>query len=62
VIKVYHGKQCCGSRSGILDLVLFDPWIKDPDPNPDPRSGMSILDHISESLETFFWVKNTEIL
>jgi hypothetical protein len=33
--------------------------------NPDPESfcgygsGMNILDHISESLETIFWVKNS---
>jgi hypothetical protein len=24
----------------------------------DPESGMNIPDHISESLETIFWVKN----
>jgi hypothetical protein len=27
---------------------------------PDPGSGMNIPDHFSESLETNFWVKNTE--
>ena len=27
--------------------------------NPDPGSGMSILDHFSESLETVFRVKNS---
>jgi hypothetical protein len=25
----------------------------------DPRSGINILDHISERLITFFWIKNT---
>jgi hypothetical protein len=47
--------------SGIRSL--FDPrsgirhpgWVKNPD--PEPVSGMSIPDHISESLETIFWVK-----
>jgi hypothetical protein len=41
---------CCGSGSGIW--CLFDLWIGDPAwvKNQD-------LDHISESLETFFWVK-----
>jgi hypothetical protein len=41
--------QCCGSEI----QCLFDPRI---------RSGKNIPDHISESLETIFWVKNTEIL
>jgi hypothetical protein len=27
--------------------------------DPDPRPGMNILDNISESLDTLFWVKNT---
>ncbi len=49
--------QCCGS--GIR--CLFHPWIGDPgwvkNQDPDPGSGMNILDRISESLETFFWVK-----
>jgi hypothetical protein len=40
---------------------LFDPWIRDPgwvkNQNPDPGSGLNIPDHISESLETNFWVK-----
>jgi hypothetical protein len=31
---------------------------KNQDPNPGSRSGMNNLDHISESLETIFWVKN----
>ncbi len=36
----------------IRDLMPFDPWIRDPGwvKNQDP-------DHISESLETIFWVK-----
>jgi uncharacterized protein (DUF736 family) len=28
----------------------------------DPGSGMNIPDHISESLETIFWVKNKNTL
>jgi hypothetical protein len=34
--------------------------VKNQDPDPDDkksRSGMTIPDHISESLETIFWVK-----
>jgi hypothetical protein len=44
-------------RSGIQ--CLFDPWIRDPGlvKKSRSRSGMNIPDHISESLETFFWVK-----
>jgi hypothetical protein len=59
-------KQCCGSRSGIR--CLFGPWIRDPgwvrnqDTDPASGSGMNIPDHISGSLETFLWVKNTQIL
>jgi hypothetical protein len=30
--------------------------------NPDPRSGINVSDHISESLVTIFIVKNTSIL
>jgi hypothetical protein len=29
------------------------------DPDPGSGSGINILDHIPESLETIFWVKNT---
>jgi hypothetical protein len=42
---------------------LFDPWIRDPgwakhqDPDPGSETGMNNPDHISESLETIFWVK-----
>jgi hypothetical protein len=33
---------------------IRDPeWVK----NQDPGSGMNILDYISESLETIFWVE-----
>jgi hypothetical protein len=45
---------------------LFDPWIRDPrwvkkqDPDPGSGSGLTIPDHISESLEKNFWVKNTK--
>jgi hypothetical protein len=54
---------------------LFDPsirdqgsGIKDPGrvknqvPDPGSGSGMNIPDHISESLETSFWVKKTLLL
>jgi hypothetical protein len=59
--KIYH---CCGSKSGIR--CLFDPWIRDPEwvksKDPDPGSGssgsgMNNPDHVSESLETIFWLK-----
>jgi hypothetical protein len=30
---------------------------KNQDPDPGSGSGLSIPDHISESLETIFWVK-----
>jgi hypothetical protein len=42
--------QCWGSGSGFR--CLFDPWIRDPGwvKNQEPE-------HISESLETIFWVK-----
>ncbi len=45
-------RQCCVSGSGIR--CIFDPWIRDPGwvKNQD-----NISDHISESLETIFWVK-----
>jgi hypothetical protein len=49
--------QCCGS--GIRCLV--DPGIRDlgcvKSQDPGSGSGMNILDHISESLETIFCVK-----
>jgi hypothetical protein len=39
----------------------MDPgWVKNQDPDPGSRPGMNISDHISESLETIFWVKNTD--
>ncbi len=28
--------------------------------DPDPESGMNIPDHISDSLETIFWIRNTK--
>jgi hypothetical protein len=53
--------QCCGYGFGIW--CLFDPWSRDPErvknQDPDTGSGMNIPDHISESLETIFWVRNT---
>jgi hypothetical protein len=40
---------------------LFDPWIRDPgwvkNQDPDPGSRMNIPNHISETLETVFWIK-----
>ncbi len=47
--------------------ILFDPWIRDPGwvkiririRDPDPE--LSNPDHISESLETIFWVKILEL-
>jgi hypothetical protein len=38
---------------------LFDPWIRDPGGVKKSKSGsgMNIPDHISERLETIFWVK-----
>ncbi len=50
-----------GSGSGIR-CILY-PWIRDPgwvenqDPDPGSVSGMNHPGHISESLETMFWVK-----
>jgi hypothetical protein len=45
----------------IRDPVLFDPWIRDPESGmskkPGSGSRMNIPNHISESLETVFWVK-----
>jgi hypothetical protein len=42
---------------------LFDPWIRNPGSGVGKKarfvSGMNIPDHISGSLETIFWVKNT---
>jgi hypothetical protein len=50
---------CCESGSGIR--CLFDTWIHDPGwvKNQDQGcgSGLNNPDHISESLETIFWVK-----
>jgi hypothetical protein len=42
--------QCCGSGSGIR--CPFDPWIRS-----GSGSGMNDRNHISESLETIFWVE-----
>ncbi len=49
--------QCCGSGSEIRCLF----WPLDPGSGMGEKSrsgsGMNILDHTSESLETIFWVK-----
>jgi hypothetical protein len=42
-------------RSGIGE----PGWVKNQNPDSGSGSGMNIRDHISESLETFFWIKNT---
>ncbi len=49
-------------RIRIRDRVPFYPWIRDPgwvkkSGPPDPDPGWTNPDHISESLETIFWVK-----
>jgi hypothetical protein len=44
--------QCCGS----VIRCLFDPWNRDGK-NSGSGSRMNNPDHISESLETIFWVK-----
>ncbi len=58
--------QCCGSGSGISDLgsgirCFFDPWIRDPVSGMGKEQGsgygMNNPDHISQRLETIFWVK-----
>ncbi len=41
----------------IRDPVLDPGWVKNQDPGSG--SGMNIPDHVSESLETIFWVINT---
>jgi hypothetical protein len=49
------------SESGIRSLFdsrIRDPgWVKTQGSDPGSGSEMNILDHISESLETIFWVK-----
>ncbi len=59
VCRLVRKKQCCGSGSGILDLVTFWPLVRGSGMGKKSRSGsgMNILDHISESLETFFELK-----
>jgi hypothetical protein len=51
VPKHWRG-QCCGS--GIR--CLFDPWIRNGK-NSGSGSEKNNPDHISESVETLFWVK-----
>jgi hypothetical protein len=43
----------CHAVLRIRDLALFDPWIRDPDPDPGWKksgSGIKISGRISESL------------
>jgi hypothetical protein len=51
--------QCCGSGAFLNPgSGLRDPGrVKSQDPDLGSGSGMNIQDHISESLETIFWVK-----
>jgi hypothetical protein len=46
-------------RTVLQIRYLFDPWIRDPGmgKKSGSGSGMNYPDHISESLETIFWVK-----
>jgi hypothetical protein len=41
--------------------AFFDAWVRDPgwvkNQDPGPGSGLDSPNHISESLETIFWVK-----
>jgi hypothetical protein len=52
---------CCGSAI----RCLFDPWIRRFGMGKKSRSrgcDKHSTDHISDSLETMFWVKNTEMV
>jgi hypothetical protein len=44
-------------------IIIWKCSVADPDPGSGAfkttGSGMNIPDHISESLETIFWIKNT---
>jgi hypothetical protein len=42
---------------------FFDPWIRYPGrvKNQDPESGMNILDHISETLETSLFLGENKL-
>jgi hypothetical protein len=55
--NVAHFAQRCGSGDGIR--YFFDPWIRD---GKKSGSGMNISDHYSQSLETVFIAKNTQIV
>ncbi len=44
-----------------MPFLPLDPgWIKNQDPDPGSESGIYSPKHISESLETIFWVKILE--
>jgi hypothetical protein len=56
------GLLCVGKNSvADPEPVVFDPWIRDPGckKNPEPESGMNILDLIFENLVSVFCLKNT---
>ncbi len=73
ISRIFHLKLSKQCRLAVIPLrknqwriQLRDPvpvWPRDPgwvkNQDPDPGSGMNIPDHISESFETIFWVKNT---
>jgi hypothetical protein len=54
--------QSCRSGSGIQCFLYL--WIRNPDPRSGSESGseINIPNHISESLVSTFWVKNTQKL
>ncbi len=51
-----------GTPEGAQFVIIWKCSVADPDPGSGafltPGSGMNILNHISESLETIFWIKN----
>jgi hypothetical protein len=54
--KRFELKQCCGSGSGIDAFLTPGSGMGKKSRS---GSGMNIPDHITECLETVFWVKNT---
>ncbi len=59
--KYVTNNVCAALYNILLPIPIRDPgWVKNQE--RDPGYGMKFHDHISESLETIFWVKNTSIL
>jgi hypothetical protein len=54
--KGARGNLTC-TWSSVRIRCLFDPWIRDPGWLNKSGSGMNNPDHISETVETIFWVK-----